>query len=96
MAGKSLEVFLLPLEKKNIKKRKEFAPIGSTFFPFRVDSFSEGTWYVGNRKSQRLSPLIRPRGYKTFFMLSSTEHEFFHADKSLITENFILFLAEHN
>ena len=33
----------------------------------------------------RLS-LFWPRGYKTFFMLNSTEHEIFHANKSQITK----------
>ena len=33
---------------------------GSKFFPFRVNTFSEGTWCVGNQtKSQKLSPLYR-------------------------------------
>ena len=27
-------------------KRKEFAPYGSKFFPFRVDPFSEGAWFA--------------------------------------------------
>ena len=34
----------------------------------------------------------RPQWHETFFMLNSTEHEFFYADKSLITKNFIFFL----
>ena len=29
----------------------------------------------------------RPRGYKTLFMLNSTEHEIFHANKSQFTNN---------
>ena len=29
-------------ERASILKRKEFTPIGSKFFPFRVDPFSEG------------------------------------------------------
>ena len=39
-----------------------------------------------------------PRGYKTFLMLSSAEHEICLAYKSLITNNSIFFLlniAEH-
>ena len=38
-------------------KRKEFAPIGSKFFPFRVDPFLEGPCYAwkAKRKSQKLS-----------------------------------------
>ena len=37
---------------------------------------------------------IKPRSYKTFFTLNSTEHEFFHANKSQITNNAKFFLAE--
>ena len=40
----------------------------------------------------------RPRGYKTFFMLNSSEHKIFSANKSQITKNCIFFLlniAEH-
>ena len=28
-------------------KRKEFAPCGSKFFPFRADPFSEWDWWAG-------------------------------------------------
>ena len=43
--------------------------MGSEFFPFRVDSIQEGdkNW---------------PRGYKTFFMLNSAEHEICFVYKS--------------
>ena len=33
---------LSPFWKEVYSKRKEFAPTGSKFFPFRVDPFSEG------------------------------------------------------
>ena len=36
------KLFHLPSEKWSTLKRKEFAPIGSKFIPFRVDTFSEG------------------------------------------------------
>ena len=39
---------------------------------------------------------IGARGYKTFFMLNSTEHETFHANKSQITNNAKFFLAKHS
>ena len=29
-------------EKESVLKKKEFAPMGSKFFPFRIDFFSEG------------------------------------------------------
>ena len=35
-----------------------------------------------------------PRGYKTFFMLNSAEHEICPANKSQITNNYIFFLAK--
>ena len=35
------------------------------------------------------------RGYKTFFMLNSAEHEICPADKSQITNNCNFFLAKH-
>ena len=36
-------------------ERKEFAPLGSKFFPFRIDPFSEGACMCrkANRKSQK-------------------------------------------
>ena len=50
------KLFCFPSEKWFTLKSKEFAPIGSKFFPFRVDPFSEGEWYTGKQtKSQKLS-----------------------------------------
>ena len=40
-----------------------------------------------------MQPGTRPRGYKTFFMLNSVEHEKFHSYKSQIN-NCQLFLAK--
>ena len=40
--------------------------------------------------------MIWPRGYKTFFMLNSTEHEIFHANNSQITNTAKFFLAKHS
>ena len=37
----------------------------------------------------------RPRGYKTFFMLNSAEHEICPVNKSQITNNCKFFLAKH-
>ena len=37
-----------------------------------------------------------PRGYKTFFMLTSTAHEICPANKSQITNNCKFFLAKHS
>ena len=36
--------FFFPFWKGVYSKRKEFAPKGSKFFPFRVEPFSEGDW----------------------------------------------------
>ena len=41
-------MFFLSLLKRVYSKRKEFAPIGSKFFPFRVDSFSERDSCIGH------------------------------------------------
>ena len=40
--------------------------------------------------------LIWPRGYKTFFVLNSAEHEIFPANKSQITNNCKFFLAKYS
>ena len=40
--------------------------------------------------------LLRPRGYKTCFMLNSGEREICPANKSQITNNCKFFLAKHN
>ena len=52
------EWFCLPSEKGVYSKRKEFAPFGSKFFPFRADCFSE-KGFVGKHTGshQKLSPL---------------------------------------
>ena len=38
-----VKIDFAPFWKEVYPKRKEFAPPGSKFFPFRVDPFSEGT-----------------------------------------------------
>ena len=38
----------------------------------------------------------RPRGYKTYFMLNSAEHELCSANKSQIISNCKFFLAKHS
>ena len=45
--GGTFQNFLALLSKGVYSKRKEFAPIGSKFSPFRLDPFSEGTGCVG-------------------------------------------------
>ena len=42
-------------------KRKEFPPLGSKFFPFRVDPFSEGAVY-SKRKAISYVPQSTGRG----------------------------------
>ena len=42
----------VPFEKMVYSKWKEFAPTGSKFFPFKVDPFSEGNFFLKD-----LSPL---------------------------------------
>ena len=63
--------------------------VGSKFFPFRLDPFSEGDWCAGKRMGSHKCLLpceiggksTRPRGYKTLFMLNSAEHEIVSAYK---------------
>ena len=50
-------------------------------------------------KGKNLLPVINlicwvANSYKTFFMLNSTEHEIFHANKSQLTNNDNFFLAK--
>ena len=49
-----------------------------------------------DRPEKTLLNKIRPQGYKTFFMLNSTEHEICPANKSQITNNCKFFLAKHS
>ena len=54
----SVKIVLLLFRKGVYSNRKEFAPFRCKCFPFRVDPFSEGDWYVGkqiNHKSCRNS-----------------------------------------
>ena len=41
----------------------------------------------------RTDIVIRPRGYKTYFILNSAEHEIYPVNKSKITNNCKFFLA---
>ena len=43
-AGNSFKVVYTTLLKGVFSEMKEFAPLGSKFFPFRADLLSEGTW----------------------------------------------------
>ena len=48
---------LLSFLKGVFSKRKEFAPLGSKFFPFRVDPFSEEALYAGKQTGSHKSCL---------------------------------------
>ena len=54
-----LKIILPPFWKGIHSKRKEFAPLGSKFFPLRVGTFSEGDYMQERKQSQKLSPLYR-------------------------------------
>ena len=55
----SFTMVLHPFWKGIYYKRKEFAPIGSKFFPFRADPFSEGeVCRKANRKSEKAISLV--------------------------------------
>ena len=41
--------FWFPSEKRVYSKRKEFASLESKFFPFKAETFSEGTWCAGKQ-----------------------------------------------
>ena len=55
LTGEKVSQIPFAFWKKIYSKRKEFAPIGSKFFPFRVDLFQKGVWcavkQTGSHKS---------------------------------------------
>ena len=56
----------LPSEKVSTLKGK-FFPYGSKLFPFRIDSFSEGTWHAGERSLMSCLPCTnRPKIYQVY------------------------------
>ena len=59
--GYSIKTVFRPSEMGSTQKGKNLLPLGSKFFPFSVDPFSEGPWCAGKqkRKSQKLSPLLK-------------------------------------
>ena len=48
--AENLSKLLSPFWKGIFSKRKEFAPNGSKFFPFRVDPFSEENWCIESKE----------------------------------------------
>ena len=52
-------------------KRKEFAPCGSQFFPFRADPFSERVWCARkqNRKSIKLASLLKWQNFNQLYQV---------------------------
>ena len=53
----SFKVVLSLFWKRVSSKRKEFAPTGSKFFPFRVDTFPEGVSCAGKQTGRHKSYL---------------------------------------
>ena len=51
-----------------------------TFSGFKFQKFADFAFIDGRMQGQ-ISLLVRPRGYETFFMLSSIEHEILNAHK---------------
>ena len=51
------KLFRVPSEKWVYSEMKEVALMGATFFPFRVDSLSEGTWCEGKQTGSHESCL---------------------------------------
>ena len=62
-------VAFVPFWKGVYSKRKEFAPHGSKFFPFRVVySFSEGDWCEGMQTASHKTYLPRKKNGRKFTM----------------------------
>ena len=55
--GNSVDIVLPTFWKGVNSKRKELAPKGSQFFPFRVDPSSEGAWCAGKQTGSHKSHL---------------------------------------
>ena len=62
-----LHSYQAPSEKGIYSERKEFAPKGSKFFPFRVDTFAEG------RQKQLLTELLALKVYPFLLILNPTQ-----------------------
>ena len=60
--GATVFIYLPSFWKGVYFKRKEFAPLRSKFFPFRVDSFSEGFWCAAKQTIIKIVPLIQNGG----------------------------------
>ena len=62
------KLFLFPIWKRVYSKRKEFAPIGSIFFPSGVDPFWEEAWYAGKQTGshKRCFPCIVDKRWKIY------------------------------
>ena len=50
--------FCFPSEKESTLKGKNL-PLGGKFFPFRVDSFSEGAWFEGKQTGKKVVSLVK-------------------------------------
>ena len=68
--GNSVQLFLPPFSKWVYYQRKGFAPLGSKFFHFRVDPFSERTWYLGKQTKSHKTCLL----CKTSSVLTMSEY----------------------
>ena len=53
----TVKLVCLPSEKGSTLKRKNLLPLGSKFFPFRVDLFSERVWCAGKQTESHKSYL---------------------------------------
>ena len=66
---------------------------------FEIRGWSKGVWWgdgkkvVGKSKTE-IAHLIRPRGYKTFSMLNSAEHEILNAHKYKNIKKFSFFQVQ--
>ena len=80
------KLMFLPFEKGSPLKGK-FAPPWEQILSLKRISFSEGSWWKGNRKSQKLSPLLKVGGkFNRFFLSDRTRVE----RKTMVTQTYFL------
>ena len=63
---RSYRIFCLPSENGVYSKRKEFAPMGSKFFHFKVDPFLEGVLHTGKQTGSHESFLPCQKWWKMY------------------------------
>ena len=93
--------FLFEKKKKKVLHIQLWRDTHKCFCSFSRKTQRVETFYYANRclngcKKNEGLDTSDPKVIKHFFMLNSTEHEIFHANKSQITNNCKFFLAKHS